>query len=331
MLLFGLGPIGASIAKLALERKETLKVIGAIDINPSLEGKDLGEVLGIGTNTGIHVNKSGRSLYADADVVLHATTSFLNDAFPQLSEFCENGVDVVSTCEELSYPWHSREKLASDLDAIAKKNNATLLGTGVNPGFVMDALPITLSGACHSVSQVKVTRILDAEKRRLPFQKKVGIGLSVSEFEESVRTGRFGHIGLPESMAMVCSALGIKVEKIEQKISPKVAVRETSTTNFGRVPAGNVLGLVQDGRAFGLGGKLLAEYHIEMYAGAQEPRDEIQLIAKPSNIMLKIPGGTPGDPATAALVVNSIDRVVEASPGLYTVRDLRPATSVFSF
>jgi len=275
------------------------------------------------------VTSSGRELYRQADIVLHATSSFLSAAEQQLLEFCQNGVDVVSTNEELSFPWFNHKETARKLDEAAKKNDVTLLGTGVNPGFVMDALPTTLSGACASVSEIFVTRILDATKRRIPFQKKVGIGLTTREFDQNVSTGKFGHIGCPESIALTCSALGLEIERIEQHISPKITDDVISTEHFGVIEKGRVIGLIQDAQGFA-GGRKVAQYHIEMYAGAKDPYDEIELRGVPS-IKLKIPGGTPGDVATAALIVNSIPRVIESEAGLKTVRDLRPAASVFEY
>lgn len=328
VISFGLGPIGSSIAKLALTRKEQLEVIGAVDANPAFEGKDLSELTGDATPTGIKVVRSAGNLYKEADAVLHATSSFLSLVESQLMEFCQNGVDVVSTNEELAYPWVAHRESATRLDAAAKKNGVTLLGTGVNPGFVLDALAITLSGVCASVSEVRATRILDATKRRVPFQKKVGIGLSTKEFEENVRTGRFGHIGLPESIAMVCDSLSRPVDKIEQDITSKIAENSLKTEHFGMVEKGRVIGLVQDGRGYAKG-RLVARYHIEMYAGAANPRDEIELVGNPT-IRLQVPGGTPGDIATSAIIVNSVPRVVEATPGLKTVKDLRPASSIMS-
>jgi hypothetical protein len=320
---YGLGPIGLSIAKLA-KQDSRLEIVGAVDKDPRLVGRDLGCLLGE-DNIGISVEKSGRSVYSDADVVLHATTSHLSSAKDQFIEFCENQVDVVSTCEELAYPWFRHMGIAKRIDASAKKNGVTLLGTGVNPGFVMDALAITLGGACERVTEVRATRVLDASKRRLPFQKKVGIGLSVKDFQESVRSGKFGHVGLPESIALTCASMGIRVTRVEQKISPKVAESQIKTRNFGIVPKGRVIGIVQNGKAFS-GGRRVANYHIEMYAGARRTYDEIELVGVP-RISLRVPGGTPGDISTAAIVVNSIQRVIESAPGLKTVKDLRPATS----
>jgi 2,4-diaminopentanoate dehydrogenase len=328
VICFGLGPIGISIAKLALSRADSLEIVGAVDVSPSIAGKDLGQILGSGGVTGIKVVSSGKDLYANADVVLHATSSFLSTAESQLMEFCDGAVDVVSTCEELSYPWLYHKEAGERLDRAAKKNNVTLLGTGVNPGFVLDALAITLSGVCASIGQIRATRILDATKRRIPFQRKVGIGLRVEEFEENVRTGKFGHIGLPESIAMTCEALGKTVDKVEQKISPKLADVPVPTENWGLVEKGKVIGLIQDGSGFSNNTKI-AEYHIEMYAGAKDARDEIEFLGNP-NIKLIIPGGTPGDIATAAIIVNSIPRVIDSPPGLLTVKDVRPAAGILS-
>ncbi|MHB2036931.1 MAG: NAD(P)H-dependent amine dehydrogenase family protein [Nitrososphaerales archaeon] len=325
---FGLGPIGASIAKLAMSRSSQIEITGAVDSDPRLIGKDLGGILGFDRNIGIRVQRQGKGLYKEADIVFHATTSFLSTAKAQLLEFCANGVNVVSTCEELAYPWFNHPEIAKELDIAAKKNKVTLLGSGVNPGFVLDALAVTLSGACQSISEIRATRILDATKRRLPFQRKVGIGLTVDEFEQHVRTGKFGHIGLPESIALTCASLGMEVERIDQKISPKIATSAVKTEHFGVVEKGRVIGLVQDGYGFG-DKKRVASYHIEMYAGALDTYDEIKFLGVP-NISLRIPGGTPGDIATAAIIVNSIPRVMDSHPGLVTVKDLRPASSLFS-
>jgi 4-hydroxy-tetrahydrodipicolinate reductase len=326
IICFGLGPIGLSIAKLAMKRTSQLEIIGAVDSDPKLVGLDLGNLIGQ-EKIGLKVRGDARQLYRKADVVLHATGSFLSSVKSQLLEFCTQGVDVVSTCEELSYPWFRHKAIATQLDIAARKNQVTILGTGVNPGFVLDALAITLSGACESVQEVRATRILDATKRRLPFQQKVGLGLTVEQFKERVRNGRFGHVGLTESIALTCASMGVNVQRVEQEISPKLAKTPVPTEQFGVVPEGRVIGLVQDAKAYSKG-KRVATYHIEMFAGANDAFDEIELIGNP-RISLRIPGGTPGDVATAAIIINSIPRVVDSKPGLMTVKDLPPATSQF--
>ena len=327
VLVVGLGPIGCSIARLALERKESIDVIGAVDINPDLRGRDLADVIGNHPSTGVTVQTDAKLLYREADIVLHATGSFLQQVKPMLIEICENKLDTISTNEELSYPWFSNAKIASELDAIAKKNSCTILGTGVNPGYVMDLLPVVLSGASTKVTGFQVLRILDATKRRLAFQKKVGLGMSISEFDAAVKSGRFGHVGLPESIALVSSALGCTLDKIEQKIEPKIAKESIETEHFGMIEKGKVIGVIQDAFAYSKA-RMVASYRVEMYAGAENARDEITLEGTPQ-LKMVIPGGTPGDIATAALVVNSIPRVMDSAAGLVTVKDLRPASSVF--
>jgi hypothetical protein len=323
---FGFGPIGQAIAKVALSRSEKIELVGVIDSNPELCGKDIGELLSL-RKQGIKVRSSIEDLEG-GDIVFHATSSFLDSTKNQLLDLCSRGYDIISTCEELSYPWYNHEEIAQELDAAAKKADVTMFAVGVNPGFVLDSLAITLSGVCERVDEIQGERILDSSLRRLPFQKKVGVGLDPKTFSENVESGKFGHIGLPESIAMVASALGKKVDRIEQKISPKLARKETSTEHFGVVKTGNVLGLVQDAVAYSSGRKIIT-YHLEMYDKAEDPHDQIEIIGTPK-IKLRIPGGTPGDIATAAMVVNSVQRVLESNPGLFTVKDLKPASSVFS-
>ena len=326
---FGLGPIGRSIALLAASREKTMEIVGAVDSDPSLKGKSLREVIGVSAPQSISVASSLAELAEVPDVVLHATGSFLSDVKSQLLEFCRGGIDVVSTNEELSYPWFSHREIGLELDKAARDGGCTILGTGVNPGFVLDALAITLSGACENILEANAVRVLDATRRRLPFQKKVGIGMDPEEFEQNVRSGKFGHIGMPESMAMVCDALGKPLKRIDQRISPKIAEEPTQTDHFGIVRKGRVLGLVQDGHGYADEARPIINYHIEMYAGAKDAFDEIEFRGNP-NLKLRIPGGTPGDIATTAMIVNSVKRVVDASPGLLTVKDLRPANGHFS-
>ena len=323
VVCFGLGPIGLSIARLVTKRNQQLEIVGAIDSDARLFGRDLGSILGQ-YRMGLKIAKDTSDVSQRADVVLHATTSFLTDTKDQLLEFCRKKLDVVSTCEELAYPWFKQKAIAEELDDAAKKNGITILGTGVNPGFVLDAMAITLSGACQSVREVKATRILDATMRRIPFQRKVGIGLTPLQFKQNVLTGRFGHVGLPESIALTCKAMGLEVSSIDQKISPKIARSRVKTKHFGVVPKGKVIGLVQKGKAFAKG-RRVATYHIETFAGAKNAFDEIELVGVP-RISMRIPGGTPGDVTTAAVIVNSISRVVESQPGLMSVKDLRPAS-----
>ncbi len=317
---YGVGPIGASILKLMRE-KEAIEIIGAIDSDPAKIGKDVGEVVGASDAPwGIMVSGDAAGiLEQSADVVMHTTSSSLPKVMDQLLAAMEVGSCVVSTCEELSYPFRTHPELAAQLDKAAKDNGVALVGTGVNPGFVMDKLAITLAAVSQRVDHAKALRIVDASKRRLPLQKKIGAGLSVEEFRARVKEGTIKHVGLPESVAMVADALGLRVDQITETIEPKVAT-ERVQTEFLTVEPGQAAGVHQIARGLS-DGKELVYMELQMYVGAKDPADTVELTGHP-NISLVIPGGSHGDIATASVAVNSIPSILEAPSGLRTSRDL---------
>jgi len=194
-----------------------------------------------------------------------------------------------------------------------------VLGTGVNPGFTMDALPVTLTGVCEDVQAITVNRIQDARSRRLPFQQKIGCGLTAAQFQAKVDDGSVRHVGLTESIAMIADAMGWKLDKVTDAIVPKIATAEISSP-FLTVPKGFVCGLIQDGTGY-VGGKPLIKLHMEAYLGAPESYDSVDVTGTP-NLAMKIAGGVHGDVATASITVNSIPKVIAAPPGLHTMRSL---------
>jgi len=318
---YGIGPIGASIAKLMRE-KQAIEIIGAIDTDPAKVGRDLGEVVGA-TDAPWGVKVSGdakETLELNADVVLHTTSSSLPAVMDQLLECLEAESSVVSTCEELSYPYRTHPELAAKLDAAAKDAGVALIGTGVNPGFVMDKLVVTLAAVSQRIEHAKAVRIVDASKRRLPLQKKIGAGMTVDEFKAKVQEGVIKHVGLPESVAMVADSLNLPVTEITETIEPKVAT-ERVQTEFLTVEAGQAAGVHQIGRGLASDGQELVYLELQMYVGAKDPADTIELAGHP-NIRLVIPGGTHGDVATASVAVNSIPVILDAPAGLRTARDL---------
>jgi len=226
---------------------------------------------------------------------------------------------IVSTCEELSYPFRKYPELSKKLDEEAKTWGVALVGTGVNPGFVMDKLAITLSSVAQKIEHAKSVRVVDAGKRRLPLQKKIGAGMSVEEFRGQVAAGVIKHHGLPESIAMVADALGFDVDEITETIEPVVA-RELVKTEYLEVAAGQAAGVHQIGRGL-VKGEEKIYMELQMYVGARDPHDTIELTGTPG-LKLTIPGGTHGDLATAAVVVNSIPSILAAQAGLRTSRDL---------
>ena len=317
---YGVGPIGAAIVKL-LREKHSVEVIGAIDKDPAKAGRDLGEVVGAPDAPWgvLVVGNAAAMLGKSADIVVHSTSSSLPSVMDQLMECLAAESCVVSTCEELAYPYRTHPELAAKLDAAAKDWGVALVGTGVNPGFVMDKLVVTLAAVSQRIEHAKALRIVDASKRRLPLQKKIGAGMTVEEFGARVAEGVIKHVGLPESVAMVADSLNLPVEEITETIEPMVAT-ERVQTEFLTVEAGQAAGVHQIARGTG-GGKELVYLELQMYVGAKDPADTVELKGHP-NISLVIPGGSHGDIATASVVVNSIPVILDAPAGLRTSRDL---------
>jgi hypothetical protein len=317
---FGVGPIGASIVRL-MRKKASLEVVGAIDHDPAKAGRDLGEVAGANDAPwGVAVHAEASAVLAKpVDVVVHTTSSYLASVMDELLACISAGCCVVSTCEELAYPFRKYPELSSQLDAAAKDEGVALVGTGVNPGFVMDKLVLTLAAASQRVDWAKAVRIVDASKRRLPLQRKIGAGLSVEEFRAQVAAGVIKHHGLPESIAMVADGLGFALDDISETIEPVIA-EESVKTDFLEVVPGQAAGVHQIARGTAAG-KEKIYMELQMYVGARHPADSVELRGDP-NLALTIPGGTHGDAATAAVAVNAIPAILAAPAGLRTVRDL---------
>jgi hypothetical protein len=317
---YGVGPIGAAIVRLMRE-KESIEIVGAIDSDPAKAGHDLGDVVG-GTDApwGIQISDDAEAMLAKSpDVVIHSTSSYLPDVMDQLLACLAAECCVVSTCEELSYPFRKHPELSAKLDEEAKAWGVAVIGTGINPGFVMDKLLITLSAASQAVEFARAVRIVDASKRRLPLQKKVGAGMTELEFRAQVTAGIIKHHGLPESVAMVSDALGLGVDDISETIEPVIA-REPVKTPFLEVAPGQVAGVHQIARGFA-GSKEKIFMELQMFVGATDPGDTVEITGNP-NLTLTIPGGAHGDIATASVVVNCIPAILAASAGLRTSRDL---------
>jgi len=317
---YGVGPIGAAIVRL-LREKQAVEVIGAIDTDPAKAGRDLGELVGASDAPwgAPVVADAAAMLGKSADVVVHSTSSSLPAVMDQLVECLAAESCIVSTCEELAYPFRKYPELAARLDEEAKTWGVSLVGTGVNPGFVMDKLAITLSSVSQRIEHAKCIRIVDAGKRRLPLQKKIGAGMSVEEFRAQVAAGVIKHHGLPESIAMVADALGFAVDEITETIDPMVA-KGAVKTEYIEVAAGQAAGVHQIARGLSAGEEKIY-MELQMYVGAPDPHDTIELTGTPG-LKLTIPGGTHGDLATAAVVVNTIPAILATPAGLRTSRDL---------
>lgn len=316
--LIGLGPIGIEVGK-ALAGREGIALAGAADPAPEKAGRPLSELLGGGAFPGVVVSPSAAALYAStkgsrsgADVAVLCTGSRLHAMLPQIEEAIDAGLHIVSTCEELAYPELRHVPMARQIDRHAKEKGVAVLGTGVNPGLVMDRLVLAVASACVRVDSVRVTRVVDAAKRRGPLRAKVGAGLTREEFAAGVAAKKLGHVGLSESAAIIAQGLGLSIGEINETIKPVIAERETDG-----VPAGHVLGLHQVALVQA-GDEAKVVLDLKMAVGAPDPADRIDIEGDPP-LHLVAAGGFHGDRSTIGTVVNAIPFIVSASPGLHNV------------
>jgi 4-hydroxy-tetrahydrodipicolinate reductase len=322
----GLGPIGSAVLK-QLAGRRGFKVVGGVDVDPAKVGRDLGDVAGLPQRLGVKVSADIAKAIKSAkpDVVVLCTSSSIKQVLPQLEAILKAKKPVVTTTEELSYPGYTHIRQARLIHALAKKAKVAVLSTGVNPGFVMDALPIALTAVCDRVDRIVVNRIQDARMRRLPFQQKIGAGLTTEQFAKKVRDGSVRHVGFTESIAMIADALGWTLDRITDSVEPKLA-SVTTSSEFLAVDPGYVCGIVQDGVGYRKGEPAI-RLHMEAYLGAPESYDSIEIDGSP-RLAVKVVGGIHGDVATTSIVINSIPKVLAAAPGLHTMRDM-PLPSFF--
>ncbi|MHC1742201.1 MAG: dihydrodipicolinate reductase [Syntrophobacteraceae bacterium] len=321
VIQYGIGPIGIKMLQYAAERA-SLEIVGAVDIDPAKIGKDVGELAGLPAPLGVTVSGDASELLGrvEADAVILTTSSSLEQIRPQVLQIVSFGKNVVSSCEELMYPWLTQPDLAEEIDRAARGNDVSVLATGVNPGFLMDFLPLVMTGVCKDVRKVTVERIQNAQYRRLPFQKKIGAGLSLDEFSARAEKGVLRHVGLIESIHLIATGLGWELEKAEDILSPVIARERIETPDLVIEP-GQASGVNQIGKGFVKGEEVITLY-FEAAVGAAESRERILIEGTP-NIDLTIKNGVNGDVATCAILTNAIPVVVDALPGLRTMADVR--------
>src|SRR5688572_31912446 len=327
VVVYGLCPTGMMVCR-QLASRDGFRVVGAVDVDPAKVGHDAGEIAGLERPLRVKVDPDAARTIKQSKphVVVLCTSSSLRAVMPQIEGVLKAKVPIVTTTEELSFPVKRNALLAKKIDAMAKRAKVAVLSTGVNPGFVMDALPIMLTVACERIESVTVNRVQDASTRRLPFQQKIGAGLSREQFLREVESGSIRHVGLAESISMIAAALNWQIDRIIDEVKPKMA-DATVASEFLAVDPGYVSGIIQDGVGYRHGTPVIT-MHMEAYLGAPESYDEVRVTGVPS-LTLRIPGGVPGDIATASIVVNSIPKVLASRPGLQTMKDL-PVPSFYS-
>jgi 4-hydroxy-tetrahydrodipicolinate reductase len=309
ILHVGLGPLGQRVA-LDLRERGLGRIVAAIDTSPALVGQDFH-----GVRVGRDVDEALDSSEVDCAIV--TTSSDLAKCAPVFRSLLGRGCAVVSTCEELLWPWLRHGPLAREFDELARRAGGRLLGTGINPGFLMDTLPVFASAVCKSVERVDVWRIQDATTRRIPFQQKIGAALDDAAFEQKRRDGSLRHVGLGESIHFVAHYLGLSITRWEETLEPVRAERELES-GVGKIAAGRPAGVRQVATAWDGGGATVARFEFVAAIGQRDPHDRVRIQGEPV-VDAKLAGGVHGDVGTSAMVLNSIPSLLAAGPGLHTM------------
>jgi 4-hydroxy-tetrahydrodipicolinate reductase len=319
ILHVGLGPLGQRVAA-DLVAGRVGRVVAAIDLDPKLAGRDLAEVVAqVPRGVTIRAALEAIADWSPIRCAIVTTSSDLERCMETFRALLVRGLTVVSTCEELAWPWLRHPVLAQELDELAIRHGGRLLGTGVNPGFLMDALPVMVTSACSAVRAVRVWRVQDASKRRVPFQRKIGATLDREAFARKVADGSLRHVGLGESLHFLGSYLGIPIERWEETLEPVIAERDMSSA-IGPVQRGSARGVRQVARAWSNDAVAI---ELVFLAALEEPEsyDRVQVDGDPP-LDLTFKGGVHGDTATSALVINSIRPLLAARPGLHTMASI---------
>ena len=311
----GLGQIGTAIARAIVGRAD-LDSVAAFDPGPAVAGKTLDELCGDGVAS-LPVRGDLAAAVADGgpQVALHAVASHIPAIESQLVALTRAGLNVVTTAEELICPPPCHSEATARIDAAARKAGVTIFAAGVNPGVLMDRLPIYLSSLCIRVDGVRVRRLVDLSRRREALRRKMGVGEERAEVERRIAAGVIGHVGLLESMQHLADGLGWRLGDVEERLAPVLA--ETDIEKAGEsVSAGCVVGLHHTAVAAGLDGRGL-ELSLTMRLDAEEPVDEVEIDGEPP-LRVRFEGGVAGDQATVATVINAVRYTAEAAPGLVT-------------
>jgi 4-hydroxy-tetrahydrodipicolinate reductase len=321
--VYGFGAIGKLVTRLLIERGHD--IVGVVDIDERIIGRDVGEILGIG-RIGVEVSK-GVGVLETADVVIHATGSYLDKVYPQIASVIEMGVNVVSTCETLAYPYYRYPVLARRLDELARTYGVVVIGTGINPGFIFDTLVVLLASSTPNVTWIKAVRSLDAAKRREPFRRKIGVGVKPDVVREMLSRGEItGHVGYAESVYLIAQAGDLNLTRVEEYQEPVIAEESVESAGI-RVERGLNKGIVGRGVGY-VGDKEVIRLELYAYVGAPE-YDYIAIKSREYTVEWKSTG-TPGDLGTASIVVNTAEKILQLPPGLRLVTELLPLKIRFS-
>jgi len=321
IILVGLGPIGVETCKLVLQKK-SLNLLAVVDIDSKKFGKDLGKFIGAKKKLNIPIveNLSSALHKFHPEVAILTSGSRLESVKEDLFTCIENKVSIISSCEELLYPFISNPALAEDIDKKAKEKFVHILGTGVNPGFIMDIAPLFFTSVCSNVKTIKAERVVDLNKRRKPLQAKMGLGKTKSEFNQMVKVKKLGHVGLLESAQLIADGLRMNISSYKEKITPILASKNF-TTKYFQIDKGKVCGMNHVVQGF-YGKQKLISLDLQMRVDLYKSFDKIIVDGTPKlNVIVE--NGVFGDTATVAMLVNCIPSLLHAEFGLLTMKNIQ--------
>ena len=328
VIQFGLGAMGSEMAKIVLKKRD-LELVGAIVRREEQNGKDIGELIGLKKKTGIKAYTNPKELYkkVKADIMLHAAVSYVPLVWKQIMPAVESGINVITIAEEMGYPYIKYPKICKEINKAAKRKGVRVLGSGINPGFAMDLLPVLISGICEHVDSIKVTRVIDFLPFGQSIQNNIGIGMNESEFKKKIKEGKLPlHIGLPESGSMIAAALGWKIDKFIETREPVIASKHIHVPGYKHVPKGKVVGFNHRCFVYSKGKKVITLEELGRVDPNEDYKNTIIINGKPR--ITEIMNVPTGKITTTSHAVNLIPAVLKANPGLLTMLDLTPAPAL---
>ncbi len=323
VVICGFGQIGRMLFR-HWAGSELFRVVGVIDADPELAGREVDALAGVETGCDLKVVSAVKDCVR-GQVAVVTTVSAAEAAAPVILELAAAGMSVVTTCEELSWPYRRHPELARCLDGAAREAGVAILATGINPGFLMDLVPVMLSAASSRIEHVLVERIQDASPRRMQFQRKIGAGLTPEEFRAREAAGTLRHVGLPESVDFIASALGWDLAEVTEELQPVMAECDVNIPGAIPVRAGEARGVRQIGRGIAADGRTVITLEFVAAIGEPEPCDRVTIRGVPA-IESTIRGGVNGDQGTCAMVSATVRRLGRGGfTGFMTMLDLPPA------
>lgn len=326
VLIWGFGAMGKGMAEM-LYHKKGVEIVGVCDLNPELVGKEMFEVLNRTPNgPEIKISNNIDQLLetSKADVCLLATDSFVKGAYDKIIKIVTRGMNCISTAEEMAYPKSHEPKLAQQMDTIAKAHGVTILGTGINPGFIMDLLVVALSGVMADVKHIEAKRVNSLSPFGPAVMHEQGVGITLDEYHTRMQDGSLaGHVGFKESVDMIADALGVKLDGFNQQMEPIVTSIDRKST-YGEAKANTLAGINMTGQGLVSGNVFINMIHpqqIEPEMEGTHTGDYINIQGTPP-VHMAITPEIDGGIGTIAMCVNMIPHVINAKPGLKTMIDL---------